>query len=98
MACSFRSSFIKNAHNLASLGRRGEKLGLGYGKKAHGEMKTSVTKDSMNSIVFHGKYDEMKPMPVSKGQYDTASQRAPFANFYNSPPPQYSGKETEGVW
>ena len=60
------------------------KLGLGGGRKASGIMATKVTKDSMNDLVFHGKYDDMKPMPVSNRQY--GSFNAPFANADNTPP------------
>mmetsp|Transcript_18863 Transcript_18863/g.39250 ORF Transcript_18863/g.39250 Transcript_18863/m.39250 type:complete len:474 (+) Transcript_18863:41-1462(+) len=60
------------------------KLGLGGGRKASGVMASKVTKDSMNDLVFHGKYDDMKPMPVSNLQY--GSYNAPFANALNTPP------------
>lgn len=60
------------------------KLGLGGGRKASGVMATKVTKDSMNDLVFHGRYDDMKPMPVSNLQY--GSFNAPFANADNTPP------------
>ncbi|GMI16519.1 hypothetical protein TrLO_g10777 [Triparma laevis f. longispina] len=61
------------------------RLGLGGGRKAVGQMSSKVTKDSMNDLVFHGKYDEMKPIPVSTKQY-SASFNAPFANADNTPP------------
>jgi len=77
---------------------RRPKMGLGYGKKANGEMKGNVTKDSMTDLVFHGQYESMKPLPVSKLQYETASQRAPFANYHNTPLIGGSGAETEGIW
>jgi hypothetical protein len=63
----------------------GPKLGLGGGKKASGEMSGKVSRDHMNDIVFHGRYDEMRPAPVSKVQY-SPSFNAPFANFDNTPP------------
>jgi hypothetical protein len=51
-------------------------------------MSSKVTKDSMNDIVFHGKYDEMRPEPISNLQYQnySPSYNAPFANFDNTPP------------
>ena len=62
--------------------------GLGGGRKAPGMMQSSVTRDSMNDLVFHGRYDEMRKMPVSKLQYEQSSAafRAPFANAINTPP------------
>ncbi|GMI14497.1 hypothetical protein TrVE_jg9761 [Triparma verrucosa] len=63
----------------------GPRLGLGGGRKAVGQMSSKVTKDSMNDIVFHGKYDDMKPIPVSTKQY-SPSFNAPFANADNTPP------------
>jgi hypothetical protein len=68
---------------------------LAGGRKAVGEMAKHVTRDSMNDIVFHGKYEDMKPMPVSShyfvhgqktsGPYNP-SRNAPFANAHNTPP------------
>jgi hypothetical protein len=60
------------------------KIGLGGGRKASGAMASKVTRDSMHDLVFHGKYDDMKPMPISNVQY--GSFNAPFANADNTPP------------
>ena len=62
----------------------GPRLGLGGGKKAFGGLMEKVTHDSMNDIVFHGKYEEQRPSPVSKVQY-SPSFNAPFANADNTP-------------
>jgi hypothetical protein len=56
---------------------------MGSTRKAMGENKEKVTKDSMYDIVFHGNYG-VKRMEERQEYFPHAATNAPFANFYNS--------------